>query len=63
MRSLDRFEQCSSVFPQPTEYVRRMQTIRLCSGETLEAWIYLYNWPVDQLELVPSGDFFEARGR
>jgi gamma-glutamylcyclotransferase (GGCT)/AIG2-like uncharacterized protein YtfP len=37
------------------EYMRRLVPVRLDSGATCEAWMYLYRRPVEGLVLVPSG--------
>ena len=58
---LDRYEETGPDFPEPHEYVRRRQPVRLLSGECLSAWIYLYNRPVDSLMRISSGDFLRER--
>ena len=54
---LDEYEECGTGFQKPTEYVREIQNVRLQNGETIQAWVYIYNRPTDNLELVQSGDF------
>lgn len=54
---LDDYEECSSSFAEPHEYVRQQQTITLADGHTLTAWVYLYNQPITGLKLIASGDF------
>jgi gamma-glutamylcyclotransferase (GGCT)/AIG2-like uncharacterized protein YtfP len=61
--SLDRYEACGPGFRQPTLYVRLNQEIRLKDGQTLLAWIYVYNRPVNGLKRVPDGDFLRIGGR
>ncbi len=61
LEKLDTYEGIGADAPQPTEYVRRRQQVRLARGETVEAWVYLYNWPVDKFERLESGDFLAAR--
>lgn len=39
---IDDYEGCSSDYPLPHEYQRVMQPVRLDSGETLNAWCYVY---------------------
>jgi gamma-glutamylcyclotransferase (GGCT)/AIG2-like uncharacterized protein YtfP len=58
---LDEYEGCGPGVTEPAEYIRRMATVRSAGGESVAAWIYLYNWPVDSLEYVPSGDFLDVR--
>lgn len=54
---LDDYEECSSSFAEPHEYVRQQHTITLTSGHQVMAWVYLYNRPITGLKLIPSGDF------
>ena len=54
---LDRYEACGPGFAEPTEYLRKQDTVTLASGEELAAWIYLYNWPVDARSRIASGRF------
>jgi predicted DCC family thiol-disulfide oxidoreductase YuxK/gamma-glutamylcyclotransferase (GGCT)/AIG2-like uncharacterized protein YtfP len=57
---LDRYEGCGPEFPAPTEYVRQQHEVTLTSGQSLMAWIYIYNCPTDQLPRILSGDFLNA---
>lgn len=54
---LDEYEGCGPPFPRPTEYVRRLQDVRLDDGSVLEAWVYLYNRSAAGLLRIESGDF------
>lgn len=54
---LDDYEECGPNFDVPTEYQRLLQTVYLANGEAISAWLYLYNRPVSNLELIESGDF------
>ena len=54
---LDDYEECGPAFQAPTEFVRLVQPIRLESGETILAWVYLYNRATDKLKKLCSGDF------
>ena len=58
---LDEYEECGPGFKEPTEYVRLSQEIQLRKGETLSAWVYVYNRPINGLELMPVGDFHGIR--
>ena len=58
---IDQYEQCGDRFPAPQEYIRQIQPIYLADGTVCEAWIYLYNQPVEGRPGLPSGDFFKAR--
>ena len=57
---LDRYEACDPQDPA-SPYVREEREIRLAAGGAAQAWIYLYNRPTAELELIPSGDFLASR--
>ena len=54
---LDRYEECGADFPAPQEYRREMQQVVLENGDSLTAWVYLYNRDTRMLTPIPSGDF------
>ncbi len=54
---LDGYEECSSSFAEPHEYVRQQQMISLSNGNKLSAWVYLYNQSITGMKLITSGDF------
>lgn len=56
---LDEYEECGPGFPEPTEYVRRKEYVKLRSGEIISAWVYLFNRPTEGLELIQRGDFLQ----
>lgn len=53
---LDRYEECSSEFPEPHEYKRAIKTV-FVDNQAILCWIYIYNRPTQDLELIPSGQF------
>jgi gamma-glutamylcyclotransferase (GGCT)/AIG2-like uncharacterized protein YtfP len=58
---LDEYEECSTRFPKPTEYVRRIESVTLkTSGISILCIIYIYNWPIEHLKEIPSGNFFDV---
>jgi gamma-glutamylcyclotransferase (GGCT)/AIG2-like uncharacterized protein YtfP len=57
LNCLDLYEECGQGFPEPTEYVRNIGQVHLSSGKDIRAWLYLYNWPTENLILLPSGIF------
>jgi gamma-glutamylcyclotransferase (GGCT)/AIG2-like uncharacterized protein YtfP len=66
LREFDMYEACSEAFPQPTEYVRKLLKVALADDEAkgdvepvMEAWTYVYNWPVDHLPRIASGRFLD----
>lgn len=60
LAELDRYEGCGPDDPEPTQYLRLVQTVTLDSGAQMEAWVYVYNLPVDELEWIRSGRFDAA---
>jgi gamma-glutamylcyclotransferase (GGCT)/AIG2-like uncharacterized protein YtfP len=60
LREFDMYEACSEEFPQPTQYVRQMLQVTLDDGAVIEAWTYLYNWPVAHLPRIASGRFLHG---
>jgi gamma-glutamylcyclotransferase (GGCT)/AIG2-like uncharacterized protein YtfP len=57
LREFDMYEACGEGFAEPTEYVRRGVAVTLADGAAIEAWTYLYNWPVAHLPRIESGRF------
>lgn len=60
LAQLDQYEECSPEFPDPTEYVRRRKKVSFADGQCVAAWVYLYNRPVENLQLIESGEFRRA---
>ncbi len=58
LQQLDDYEECSTYFPSPHEYVRVKQSVYSPEYGMVEAWIYLYNRSIEGLERIQSGDFF-----
>jgi gamma-glutamylcyclotransferase (GGCT)/AIG2-like uncharacterized protein YtfP len=59
LREFDMYEACGEGFAEPTEYVRQMLAVTLADGTVMEAWTYIYNWPVTNLPRIASGRFLE----
>lgn len=59
---LDRYEGCARGQALHPPFVRRSVEITLAGSESLTAWVYLYNRPVNQLPEIPGGDFLAIRG-
>ncbi len=55
--NLDEYEECSDKFPKPTLFKRIKGDVRLNNDDTVNAWIYIYNMPVDNLVQIKSGNF------
>ena len=54
---LDEYEECSDIFPMPHEYSRKPVAIELSGGDSVVAWVYLYNHDVSKLQQILSGDY------
>ena len=57
LREFDMYEACGEGFAEPTQYVRQMLPVTLADGAVIEAWTYIYNWPVEHLARIESGRF------
>jgi gamma-glutamylcyclotransferase (GGCT)/AIG2-like uncharacterized protein YtfP len=60
LRELDMYEACGEGFAAPTEYIRQQLPVILADGAAIEAWTYIYNWPVAHLPRIASGRFMEG---
>lgn len=54
---LDKYECCAK--DKNAEYLRQKKDVYLNSGESIKAWIYLYNRPILGLPLIMSGCFIK----
>jgi gamma-glutamylcyclotransferase (GGCT)/AIG2-like uncharacterized protein YtfP len=59
LREFDMYEACGEGFVAPTEYIRQLLPVILQDGAAVEAWTYVYNWPVAHLPRITSGRFME----
>ena len=57
---LDRYEECSAEFPSPQEYRREVQVVALENGDSVSAWVYVYNRYTLGLMQIQSGDFLST---
>lgn len=57
LHHLDVYEGCAEKSPQPHEYKRCLTNVVLNSGETLQAWTYVYQQDTVSLQPIPTGDF------
>ncbi|MGP1717731.1 MAG: gamma-glutamylcyclotransferase family protein [Methylophilus sp.] len=56
----DAYEECSVAHAQPAEYQRVQAHIDAIDGNaSVQAWIYLYQWPVADKVLIKEGDFMK----
>lgn len=61
LNALDEYEGCAPRNPQPHQYRRELQPVEGTDGEAMEAWIYLYNAPLNGAPQIESGDFLAGR--
>src|SRR6201996_2821197 len=59
LREFDMYEACGEGFAAPTEYIRQLLPVMSGDGAAVEAWTYVYNWPVAHLPRIASGRFME----
>lgn len=59
LAALDRYEGCGPGDPRPTQYLRLLQNVIIGNGAASEAWMYVYNWPIEGREWIKSGRFDE----
>jgi gamma-glutamylcyclotransferase (GGCT)/AIG2-like uncharacterized protein YtfP len=59
LREFDMYEACGDGFAEPTEYIRQMLSVTPDDGSAVDAWTYVYNWPVNDLSWIASGRFVE----
>lgn len=57
LAELDEFEDFRPDDPRAGVYRRERRRIRVKPGEWKDAWIYIYNHPIEQLRAIESGDF------
>jgi gamma-glutamylcyclotransferase (GGCT)/AIG2-like uncharacterized protein YtfP len=60
LREFDIYEACGEGFAEPAQYIRQVLPVASDDRGSIEAWTYLYNWPVTQLPRIASGRFLEA---
>jgi gamma-glutamylcyclotransferase (GGCT)/AIG2-like uncharacterized protein YtfP len=60
LTALDSYEGCGPDDPVPTQYLRKLQQLTLAHGTSVEAWMYIYNWPIANRERIMTGRFEEA---
>lgn len=57
LRILDEYEQFFPLQPERSLFVRTVAPVVMEDGRIERAWVYLYNGPVDENSLIPSGDY------
>ena len=56
LKTLDTFEGVGTQYPEPNEYRREKITVFL-GDQKIEAWTFLYNWAVQDENLIESGNY------
>lgn len=54
---LDQFEGCGRSASLPHEYRRELVNVFITTGNSITAWAYVLNKPVEGLQLIDSGDY------
>ncbi len=54
---LDQYEDYLPSAPRRSLFIRQLVTVTLENGRKRKAWTYLYNRPVDDAKLIPSGSY------
>lgn len=60
---LDEYEDCGVNFPEPHEYKRQITQVETEDKNRIQAWVYYYNLPVDNLIFIASGDYVQFRNK
>ncbi|WP_404361125.1 gamma-glutamylcyclotransferase [Methylotuvimicrobium sp. KM1] len=63
LTTLDRYEQCSIGDSRPHEYARSIEPVMFGQGQILNAWVYLYNRPIEGLICITSGDYLATSAK
>jgi gamma-glutamylcyclotransferase (GGCT)/AIG2-like uncharacterized protein YtfP len=58
LKLIDSYEGYGDKEEQPNLFIREEHTTSTADGE-IDAWVYIYNLPVDGLKSIPSGNYME----
>lgn len=58
-KTLDEYEECYPTRPRQSLFVRKEMPVVMDDGTTETAWVYLYNRPVDESDLISRGSYRE----
>ncbi|MDP2178708.1 gamma-glutamylcyclotransferase [Methylicorpusculum sp.] len=59
--TLDEFEECTDHFSVPHEYLRIKTPVFRPNGQSLDAWFYCYNRPIEVFKRITQGDYVEYK--
>ena len=54
---LDEYEGYFPLRPKKSLFVRRVTSVVMDDGGNTKAWVYFFNGPVDENDLIPGGDY------
>lgn len=60
LRIMDQYEGFGPEEPQPNEFIRQKLVVESDIGQFL-CWVYLYNWSIEGLLRIKSGDYIKSR--
>ncbi|MDP2714658.1 gamma-glutamylcyclotransferase [Rheinheimera sp.] len=60
LSALDKYEECGPGFAPLQEYRRELQSVIPENGDSVVAWVYVYNRDTDGLTQLLSGDFLNT---
>jgi len=58
---LDKYEEFDSLNPDASLFIRKRTKVMLANGESLEAWIYVYNKDPGDAPIVRGGDYSKSK--
>ncbi len=61
LATFDDYEECGPAHPTPWLYLRETQTCYLKAGNSLKAWVYVYNRDLTDKPLIEGGDYLKYR--
>ncbi len=60
LAQLDDYEGCSPRYREPTEFKRVRESVTLQSGQNISAWLYIYQWQINNQTQIASGDYLQG---
>lgn len=59
LAEIDEYEGCAVHSPKPHLYRRVQESVSLHDGSIISAWVYFYNFAINENMLIRSGDFLD----
>ncbi|RZA02561.1 MAG: gamma-glutamylcyclotransferase [Sphingobacteriaceae bacterium] len=60
LKVIDDYEGFGDDQLQPNLFIRKLLTVQT-HDEDVKCWVYLYNYPINQLKQIPSGDYLSYK--